>query len=187
MASYKKTFNEQHYLVFREKLGFESISAEEFAELFKQLKPLIVVCKMDHTMFYRLFAGFDIFAFQENRMENFLERLSDCSYNATFLENHLQNWSTFLSNYKELLKREQSDFQKRQQIMLMANPKYVIRNWQLQKCSDQASQGNLEMLHELDEMIRFPFDENPKFEKYFQKRPDWEKKPTGFSMLSCSS
>lgn len=187
ISTYKQSFKEQHYLVFKEKLGFESMSIEDFTDLFKQLKPLLVVSKMDHTMFYRLFAEFDIFAFQENRMDDFLERFSDCSYNPTFLTSHLENWSSFLSNYKEFLRKEQSNFQKRKQMMLLANPKYIIRNWQLQECINQTSEGNLEMLHELDEMIRHPFDENPKFEKYFQKRPDWAKKLPGYSMLSCSS
>ncbi len=187
MATYKKSYTQQHYQVFKAKLGFELISLEDFTEFFKQLKPLLVVSKMDHTMFYRLLAGFDVFAFQENRMDDFLERFTDCSYNSSLLTSHLENWSAFLLSYKDLLKKESSNFQKRQKIMLQANPKYIIRNWQLQECINQTSEGNLEMLHDLDEMIRNPFDENPKFEKYFQRRPDWAKKLAGYSMLSCSS
>jgi uncharacterized protein YdiU (UPF0061 family) len=68
------------------------------------------------------------------------------------------------------------------------NPKYVLRNWMVQLAIEKAENKDYELLNELFELIKLPYDEQFDFEsKWYQKRPDWAKNKVGCSMLSCSS
>ena len=71
--------------------------------------------------------------------------------------------------------------------MNQVNPKYVLRNYLAQLAIDSAEQGDLSMLYDLEKMLKNPYDDQPEFDKWFAKRPDWAKDRAGCSMLSCSS
>ena len=79
-----------------------------------------------------------------------------------------------------------TDEQRREQ-MNQVNPKYVLRNYLAQLAIDSAEQGDLSMLYDLEKMLKNPYDDQPEFDKWFVKRPDWAKDRAGCSMLSCSS
>lgn len=67
------------------------------------------------------------------------------------------------------------------------NPKYVLRNYMSQLAIEAAEKGNYDLINELYNMIQNPYNEQPEYEKWFAKRPDWAKQKVGCSMLSCSS
>jgi uncharacterized protein YdiU (UPF0061 family) len=71
--------------------------------------------------------------------------------------------------------------------MNRVNPKYVLRNYMAQLAIDAANQDDFSLIAELYEMLKHPYDEQPKHEKWFAKRPDWARTKVGCSMLSCSS
>ena len=62
-----------------------------------------------------------------------------------------------------------------------------LRNYLAQLAIDSAEQGDLSMLYDLEKMLKNPYDDQPEFDKWFVKRPDWAKDRAGCSMLSCSS
>ena len=68
------------------------------------------------------------------------------------------------------------------------NPKYVLRNWMAQLAIDQTEVEDDSLVHELLELLRHPYDEQPEHEdRWFVKRPEWARERAGCSMLSCSS
>jgi uncharacterized protein YdiU (UPF0061 family) len=52
---------------------------------------------------------------------------------------------------------------------------------------DAANLEDYSWIDELFQLLKKPYDEQPKYQKWFAKRPDWAREKVGCSMLSCSS
>ena len=57
----------------------------------------------------------------------------------------------------------------------------------LQTIIDDAARGDLTRLHDLERMLQRPYEDQPEFDEYYARRPDWARERAGCSMLSCSS
>jgi uncharacterized protein YdiU (UPF0061 family) len=76
---------------------------------------------------------------------------------------------------------------KRLEQMRRTNPKFILRNYMAQLAIEQAEAGDLSLVHELQRLLRAPYDDQPGQERWAAKRPDWAANKPGCSMLSCSS
>jgi uncharacterized protein YdiU (UPF0061 family) len=98
-------------------------------------------------------------------------------------EDTLRGW---LARYAARLEGE-PDGGARRERMRLANPRYVLRNYLAQQAIDSATAGDLSELHELLDVMRHPYDDQPGRERFAGRRPDWARVKAGCSMLSCSS
>ncbi len=71
--------------------------------------------------------------------------------------------------------------------MKRVNPRYVLRNYMAQLAIDKATDGDPSLINTLYRMLQKPYDEQPEYDEWFAKRPDWARHKVGCSMLSCSS
>ncbi|QSX33386.1 YdiU family protein [Shewanella avicenniae] len=70
-----------------------------------------------------------------------------------------------------------------QQARRLANPKYILRNYQAQQATEQALAGDLSGLQTLHQLLKNPFDEQPALAHYADRPPQWGE---GL-IMSCSS
>jgi uncharacterized protein YdiU (UPF0061 family) len=89
--------------------------------------------------------------------------------------------------YLEKIKAEVGSDEERKQAMNAINPKYVLRNYMAQLAIEAAEKEDYTLIDELYTLLKNPYDEQPQYEKWFAKRPDWARDKVGCSMLSCSS
>jgi uncharacterized protein YdiU (UPF0061 family) len=183
LESFSTDYDKKYLNMMQNKLGFQ-INQEEDTIIIGSLTQLLEEVETDMTIFFRNLSTITktdsaIFAFK---------KIEDAFYNKKELNDlKLAKWHNWLKNYSIRINQEIAVDSDRKTKMNLTNPKYVLRNYMAQLCIDDADQGDYSLLNQLYEMLKNPYDEQPSFEKWFAKRPDWARDKVGCSMLSCSS
>ena len=95
----------------------------------------------------------------------------------------LEAFDTWIQDYRTRVRSEQSDDTERAARMNAVNPKYVLRNHLAQFAIEKAQQGDASEIDVLFQLLRRPFDEQPKHDAYAAEPPASAK----HIEVSCSS
>ena len=143
---------------------------------------LLSAHETDMTLFYRGLAATD----PESRDSTLLAHIQPAFYSQPNPE-HLQKLELWFSQYKAAHLNGAHDNAARIELMQRTNPKFVLRNYLAQLAIDEAEQGHFERTMTTLQVLRQPYAEQPEYEDYAEKRPEWARTRVGCSMLSCSS
>jgi serine/tyrosine/threonine adenylyltransferase len=183
LTKYQVDFESGYEDMMRRKLGLQIKDADDMV-LITELETILSLTETDMTIFFRKLSG----AKKEMPVEQALTVIQDAFYDLETLNGEvLKAWQQWIQLYIARLQKETTDDEERRQQMNRVNPKYVLRNYMAQLAIDKADEGDYSLVHELENLLQRPYDEQPAMERWFAKRPDWAKSKVGCSALSCSS
>ncbi|MFP7721666.1 protein adenylyltransferase SelO [Lysobacter sp. A3-1-A15] len=149
-------------------------------DLMQDLRGLMAQAEVDMTLFFRGLMDVD----------SALPRLAsveEAFYDPAKREQHAPEFVAWLGRLVARWADDPLPHAERRERMRLANPRYVLRNYLAQQAIDRAHDGDLGGVHELLEVMRAPYDDQPRREAFARRRPDWARRKAGCSMLSCSS
>lgn len=173
-----------------QKLGLNAYQADTDEALIAELLTVLQLVETDMTIFYRQLALLETVdtSLTEVADDDLLAPLAAAYYRpeqlTTDYRNRMANW---LRQYMARLHKDSIPDTMRSARMNTVNPKYVLRNYLAQLAIDKAEEGDFGLIHDLLELLRSPYDEQPGNEAFAARRPEWARQRPGCSMLSCSS
>ena len=186
LNEYNQNFHVEYQKMMNSKLGLTSVIDDD-KSLIKDLEANLHLSETDMTIFFRNLSNFKN-EFEINNDNIFLGFIRDSFYNPEEITGQvLERWKTWFIRYAKRLKKDTLSDQDRQLAMNKVNPKYVLRNYMSQLAIDAADKGDYSLIDELYILLKNPYDEQPEYNKWFAKRPEWARHKVGCSMLSCSS
>lgn len=186
LKQFIENFQSQRLEMLASKLGFQQPQPLD-SLLFDELEILLQMFETDMTLFYRQLAEIET-GIQLKQPDDWVNFFKECFYQPDNLTtDYKTRLSAWMSNYLQRLEQEGlSDLERKQQ-MNRTNPKYVLRNYLSQQAIEKAEKGDFSMIHQLQNVLLSPYDEQPEYEHFAQKRPEWARNKPGCSTLSCSS
>ena len=182
LTQYKVDFEHKSLRMMQSKLGLYTDDKNDL-ELIQNLEDNLQLVETDMTIFFRNLANFDKVNKNDGLaiIENAFYELGDIS------DEVKTQWNLWFDRYFERLQKEPFSNADRKAKMNAVNPKYVLRNYMAQLAIDGADKGDYSLIDELYKLLKKPYAEQPKNQKWFAKRPEWARNKVGCSMLSCSS
>lgn len=183
LYNYRDSYEEAYRDMMRGKLGLENKSENDKAFI-EALEKNLQATETDMTIFFRKLANLD-----KDKPNNWMDVIGEAFYEPYDLKDSFikEGWDKWFINYSERLLLEPLTNEERKEKMNKTNPKYVLRNYMAQLAIDDADKGDYELIDELFNLLKKPYDEQPENEEWFKKRPEWARSKVGCSMLSCSS
>ena len=155
------------------KLGLLSYDAE----LVNELLELLVLSKVDYTIFFRKLSG----------LPEQLSALKESFYQPS--SGQLDGrWSHWLQRWRDRISAS-GDVEATSEAMKRVNPKYTWREWVVAPAYQQAGQGDSSLIKELQQVFSHPYDEQTaELEtRYDRLKPQDFFNAGGVSHYSCSS
>jgi len=179
LERFNETYSQEFQRSFAAKFGFAAWR-EDDATLIEEGFDLLHRAEVDMTLFFRRLADIDPRSPDAATLAEAFYVADKHAASLPAVESWLQRWASRAASDGE------PDDTRRKR-MNAVNPCYVLRNYLAQQAIDRAEQGDPSMIHELLDVLRRPYDEQPGAESFARKRPDWARQKPGCSMLSCSS
>ncbi|MYF09727.1 MAG: YdiU family protein [Gammaproteobacteria bacterium] len=172
------------------KLGFASL-AEADSDLLDELDAVLQLTETDMTLFYRALADLSPDLLDRDVPDNdaaLVDHLMRAYYRPDEVAGERrERINAWLRAYLMRTRQEGRPAAERRAAMNAVNPRYVLRNYLAQLAIDQAEAGDASLIHELQDVLRNPYAEQPGKDQFAEKRPEWARTRVGCSQLSCSS
>ena len=183
LEGYQTNFDQKYVRMMADKIGLAEIDSE-VEQLIEDLEQNLQLTETDMTIFFRELPRIQ----KVNTPQEAFQKIHKAFYKSIGLAGSVTDaWTTWFTKYIARLQKETDRDEMRKFKMYEVNPKFVLRNYMAQLAIDAADKGNYEVLNELYEVLKRPYNEQPEFEKWYAKRPEWARNKVGCSMLSCSS
>lgn len=183
LDEYSDIYSEKYLQMMKSKIGIFSEHKDD-KELIGRLEETLQLTETDMTIFFRKLANVSI----EDNVDVTFKKVENAFYTPNEITQEIKNyWEDWFNRYFKRLQQENSSDTERKQKMNSVNPKYVFRNYMAQLAIDDADKGDYKLIDEFYTLFKNPYSEQPEFEKWFAKRPEWARHKVGCSMLSCSS
>jgi serine/tyrosine/threonine adenylyltransferase len=183
LNAYGRQFDDAFLQMNRSKLGLATVH-ESDEKVVRAILTCLEKIETDYTIFFRLLGKIE----KSDSPEVALTKIQESFYTPSQCVGPLKTaWLDTFQLYLQRLAHESQTDAERAVAMNRVNPKYVLRNYMAQLAIDAANQDDFSLIHELHELLKNPYDEQPEYEKWFAKRPEWARTKVGCSMLSCSS
>ena len=179
LERYDEVYSTGFCTAFAAKLGLRHWLHDD-VDLLEDLFELMHRAEIDMTEFFRSLAGLDI-------EQPSIDVVRESFYREDLRQRFASDMARWLARYAARLQQDEEPAERRLARMNAANPRYVLRNYLAQQAIDRAEQGDTQMVSDLLDVLRRPCDEQPGWEAFSAKRPDWARHRAGCSMLSCSS
>lgn len=183
LETYKQTWSAEASARFSAKLGLSSFDVEKDGELLQSCFDWMAKEETDMTLFFR---GLSRVVVEPEAPSVFPAHLQETFYKDV-PEAHVAAGLQWLQSWWKRTREENVSPDEIARKMNGVNPKFVLRNWLAQQAIEAAHEGDDSKIHELLDVMRRPFDEQPGKEAYAAKRPEWARWKAGCSALSCSS
>ena len=188
LDEFMPSFNSYWAEMMASKLGLASLASDPADELVAELFDLLHSAETDMTIFFRRLVDIDISTEPELATVETILPLEEAYYvPSDFHGNSQVRLLSWVKNYLHVSQLSGVEAAERSLMMKAANPKFVLRNYLAQLVIDAAENEDISMIHEVLDVLRNPYDEQPDYDHWAAKRPDWARHRPGCSMLSCSS
>ncbi|MCB2145613.1 MAG: YdiU family protein [Deltaproteobacteria bacterium] len=190
LDGYAGSYRDAWRQMMARKLGLNAFEPATDEALITELLAMLTLAETDMTIFFRRLARLEADDLSpattgdEALMSPLMEAYYVPEQVTPAVRRRTGDW---LRRYLERAGRDNISPRTRRRRMNAVNPKYVLRNYMAQLAIDKAEQGDFTLIHDLLDLLRRPYDEQPEKEGYAAKRPDWARRRPGCSMLSCSS
>ena len=185
---YRDRYQSGYQAMTAARLGWGAYDEADEPQL-AQLLALLQRAETDYVLFHRDLARVPVG--DEADDDDLLEPLVAAFYDPATIAPGSQlrhEWTAWLRGWaKRVREGGVRDHDERRRVMDGLNPRFVLRNFLAQEAIDLAEAGDPSRVHELLDVLRRPYDEQPGREPFAARRPEWARSRVGCSMLSCSS
>ena len=179
LEGYRDRFMQKYHDMMSRKLGFDRLRPGD-GELIQRIEHMLATLKPDMTTFYQLLIELPLEVDQQSVLQHFQP-----SFYGTPDREQAELFENVIGKYLGRSVANSIGLQQRNAMMEHANPRIVLRNYQLHEAIEDLQKGDPGKFNKLEQALKEPYSRN--HDELFAKRPDWAVSKAGCSMLSCSS